>query len=94
VLTNSLPMTKQIMLDGLGLGFFTPTGFVDEVKSGELVHVPLAEPDLAGSEIGLLLHRERQSSPAVQALAARLIDEFAELERDFGEMVEPKRRTG
>lgn len=84
VMTNSLPMTKQILLAGLGIGFFTPTGFVDELKSGELVHVPLAEPDLSASEIGLLIHRDRQSTPAVRALATRLIDEFADLERDFG----------
>src|SRR5690606_28185439 len=86
LLTNSLPMTKEVMLAGLGIGFFTPTGFVDELKSGELVHVPMAEPDLSASEIGLLLHRERGSAPAVQALAARLIEEFAELERDFGSL--------
>lgn len=84
VLTNSLPMTKQIMINGLGIGFFTPTGFVDELKSGDLVHVPMAEPDLAGNEIGLLIHRDRQSSPAVKAIAERLIEEFAQLERDFG----------
>lgn len=86
VLTNSLPMTKQIMLDGLGIGFFTPTGFVDELISGDLVHVPLAEPDLSASEIGLLIHRDRQASPAVRALAARLMEQFAALERDVGKL--------
>ena len=86
LLTNSLPMTKEVMLAGLGIGFFTPTGFVDELKSGELVHVPMAEPDLSASEIGLLLHRDRRSAPAVQALAERLVEEFAELERDFGSL--------
>lgn len=86
LLTNSLPMTKQVMLTGLGLGFFTPTGFVDELKSRVLVHVPLAEPDLSASEIGLLIHRDRQSSRAVQALASQLEKEFADLERDFGEL--------
>jgi DNA-binding transcriptional LysR family regulator len=84
LLTNSLPMSKEVMLAGIGIGFFTPTGFVDELKSGKLVHVPLAEPDLSASEIGLLIHRERCASPAVQALAAHLIEEFAELEREFG----------
>ncbi|MCV3243285.1 LysR family transcriptional regulator [Mesorhizobium sp. ZC-5] len=83
LLTNSLPMTKEVMLAGLGIGFFTPTGFVDELKAGELIHVPLAEPDLSASEIGLLIHRDRQSSPAVSALAKRLVDKFAELERDI-----------
>jgi DNA-binding transcriptional LysR family regulator len=83
VLTNSLPMTKEIMRAGIGIGFFTPAGFVDELKSGELVHVPLAESDLSHSEIGLLIHRERQGWPAVRALTGRLIEEFAALERDI-----------
>lgn len=84
LLTNSLPMSKELMLAGLGIGFFTPTGFVDELRAGKLVHVPLAEPELSASEIGLLIHRERASSPAVQALAHQLIREFSELEREFG----------
>lgn len=92
LLTNSLPMTKHAMLNGLGIGFFTPTGFVDELKRRELVHVPLAEPDLSASEIGLLIHRDRHSSPAVRALAGRLIKEFADLERDFGELSPAPRR--
>jgi hypothetical protein len=57
---------------------------VDELKSGELVHIPMAEPDLSASEIGLLIHRDRQSSPAVRALGTRLIEEFVALERDIG----------
>lgn len=82
-LTNSLPMTKEMMRAGLGIGFFTPAGFINELKAGELVHVPLTEPDLSLSEIGVLIHRDRQASPAVQALSARLIDEFASLETDI-----------
>ena len=83
VLTNSLPMTKEIMRAGVGLGFFTPLGFVDELQSGALVHVPLAEPELSQSEIGLLIHRERQSWPAVRAVTGPVIEEMAALERDL-----------
>jgi DNA-binding transcriptional LysR family regulator len=84
VITNSLPMTKEMFRAGLGIGFFTPLGFVDELKAGALVHVPLAEPDLSASEIGLLIHRDRQSYPAVRALSANLVAEFANLEQDLG----------
>jgi DNA-binding transcriptional LysR family regulator len=94
VLTNSLPMTKEIMRAGIGLGFFTPAGFVDELKCGELVHVPLVESDLSHSEIGLLIHRERQGWPAVRALAGRLIAEFAALERDIEALGAEHRPTG
>jgi len=81
-LTNSLAMTKEMMRAGLGIGFFTPTGFISELKSRELVHVPLAEPDLSSNEIGVLVHRERQSDSAVRALATELVEEFRNLERD------------
>jgi DNA-binding transcriptional LysR family regulator len=87
VVTNSLTMTKESLHAGLGIGFFTPTGFVDELATGSLVHVPLAEPDLSASEIGLLIHRDRQSYPAVRALSANLVKEFASLERDIGMLV-------
>lgn len=82
-LTNSLPMTKEMMRAGLGIGFFTPAGFINELKTGELVHVPLTEPDLSLSEIGVLIHRDRQSAPAVRALSTSLIEEFADLEKDI-----------
>ena len=62
---------------------FTPAGFINELKTGELVHVPLTEPDLSLSEIGVLIHRDRQSAPAVRALSASLIEEFADLEKDI-----------
>lgn len=89
MLTNSLGMTREIMRAGLGIGFFTPTGFVEELKSGELVHVPLAEPELSASEIGLLVHRDRQSSPAVRVLGQRLVAEFEALQRDLDEIARP-----
>ncbi len=86
VLTNSLPMTKQILQAGLGIGFFTPTGFVEEIKAGDLVHVPLAEPNLSASEIGLLVHRGRKQSPAIRVLAAKLVEEFAALGREIEDL--------
>lgn len=86
LISNSLAMTRESLLAGLGIGFFTPTGFVDELKSGELVHVPLAEPELSASEIGLLIHRERQASPAVRILGQRLIEEFELLQRDIDQI--------
>lgn len=92
LLTNSLGMTRSVMLSGLGIGFFTPTGFIDDLKAGNLVHVPLLEPELSASEIGLLVHRDRQSSPAVQALSQRLVAEFQALQRDLDLIVAPHAR--
>ena len=80
VKSNSLVLMKQAIRDGLGIGFFTPTGFVDELARGELIHVPLAEPGLANSEIGLLVHRERLSTAPISLAASALAEAF----EDFG----------
>lgn len=89
VLTNSLPMTKDIMRSGVGIGFFTPAGFIEDLQAGELVHVPLAEPELSRSEIGLLIHRERQSWPAVRAVATALVDEMRAADREITRLSGP-----
>jgi DNA-binding transcriptional LysR family regulator len=78
--SNSLILMKQAIRDGLGIGFFTPTGFVDELARGEVVHIPLAERGFANSEIGLLVHRERLSTPPISIAAnsiAQAFEDFA-----------------
>jgi DNA-binding transcriptional LysR family regulator len=81
VISNSIELMRQAILAGLGIGFFTPVGFIDEIKRGELVHIPLAEPWLADSELGILVPRGRSlSAPvrvALDVVRARLL-EFAD----------------
>jgi DNA-binding transcriptional LysR family regulator len=64
IVSNSIDFMRQIILAGLGIGFFTPVGFVDEIERGDLVHVPLAEPGLAGSAIGILVPQDRRPTLA------------------------------
>ena len=68
IVSNSIEFMRQMMLSNLGIGFFTPVGFLDEIRGGALVHVPLAEPRLNDSRIGLLVPRRRQSPPALLAI--------------------------
>ena len=69
IISNSIDLMRHMILAGLGIGFFTPVGFIDEIKSKVLVHVPLAEPWLADSEIGVIVPRARPpSAPARVAL--------------------------
>ena len=51
---------RRIIERGLGIGFFTPIGFIDEIERGELVHVSLSEPLLAESAIAVLVPRGRE----------------------------------
>ena len=71
------------MKAGLGLGFFTPTGFVDEIARGEFVHIPLAEAGLAASEIGLFAHRVRAAAHHISVVVDELKRQFDLLEEDI-----------
>ena len=80
LVSNSIDFMRQIIERGLGIGFFTPIGFIDEIERGELVHVALAEPLLADSAIAILVPRGREPTlPARIAMDAirRDLAEFA-----------------
>jgi DNA-binding transcriptional LysR family regulator len=83
VTSNSLSVMKEAMKAGLGIGFFTPVGFVEEIARGELKHVPLAEPGLAASEIGLFVHRTRSGAHHISIVAEQLKAEFERLEAEL-----------
>jgi DNA-binding transcriptional LysR family regulator len=83
VTSNSLIVMKETIKAGLGLGFFTPTGFIEEIARGELVHVPLAEAGLAASEIGLFAHRVRAGAQHISVVLGELKREFGLLEEDI-----------
>jgi DNA-binding transcriptional LysR family regulator len=71
IVSNSIDFMRQIVGKGLGLGFFTPIGFIDEIERGELVHVSLSEPLLAESAIAILTARGREPTlPARIAIEA------------------------
>lgn len=83
VKTNSLLLSKEAMKAGLCIGFYTPTGFIDEIHAGALVHVPLSEQELAATEWGLFVHRSRAASPSIRAVARVLIEGFEILRDDI-----------
>jgi DNA-binding transcriptional LysR family regulator len=68
VVANSIEFIRHMMRSKSSIGgFVTPIGFLDEIRRGELVHVPLVEPRF--SRIGVLVpRRRRQSPPALLAI--------------------------
>ncbi len=83
IVSNSIEFMRQTIKSGLGIGFFTPVGFLDEIRRGELVHVPLIEPGLAQSRIGILVPRYRRLSPP----ARLMISHISERLREFGDLL-------
>ncbi|HEY1942908.1 MAG TPA: LysR family transcriptional regulator [Roseiarcus sp.] len=83
ITSNSMILMKQAIKAGLGVGFFTPVGFVDEIASGELVHRPLVEPNLAGSEIGVYVHRTRSGAHHISIVVDELKRELMALGKDI-----------
>jgi DNA-binding transcriptional LysR family regulator len=71
-ISNSLEFMRRMLLEGMGVGFFTRLGFMDEIARGLLVHVPLAEPRLRNVPIGVLVARRRASPPSVQLVLDEL----------------------
>ena len=94
VQSNSLTMMKAAMASGLGIGFFTPTGFVDEIRAGELVCVPLGEPGLASTEIGLFVHRGRAATAPVHVLVTELAQQLDDLAQDIRTLSSRTQRPG
>jgi DNA-binding transcriptional LysR family regulator len=79
IVSNSIDFMRQTILSGLGIGFFTPAGFIEDIARGELVHVPLAEPGLADSAIGILVPQDRRPT-----LAGRIVMDTVRLRlREF-----------
>ncbi|HZP99294.1 MAG TPA: LysR family transcriptional regulator [Reyranella sp.] len=83
IVSNSIEFMRQTIKSGLGIGFFTPVGFFDEIRRGELVHVPLVEPGLAQSRIGILVPRFRRLSPP----ARLMVDHIGARLREFGDLL-------
>lgn len=83
VISNSIELMRKAILSGLGIGFFTPVGFIDEIKRRELVHIPLAEPWLADSELGVLVPRGRAPSAPVSAVLEAVRAHLLALSRDL-----------
>ena len=81
IVSNSIEFMRQVIKSGLGIGFFTPVGFLEEIRRGELVHVPLAEPGLAQSRIGILVPRYRRLSPPARLMINHISERLARLRR-------------
>jgi len=74
LVANNLGLLKHMVKAGLGVAFYTRIGFVDELRNGSVVAVPLVETRLTQIRVGLIIPRRRPPTPA----AAAMIDHLTE----------------
>jgi len=63
IFTNSLPLAKDMILRGGGLGLYTKLGFLDEIESGQLRFVPLEVSQLKALKLGIIVSAKVNMAP-------------------------------
>jgi DNA-binding transcriptional LysR family regulator len=79
LVANTLVLLKHMVRAGLGVAFYTRIGFIDELRAGSVIAVPLAETRLAEIRVGLMLPRRRRPTPAVAAMIEHLSEALHDL---------------
>jgi DNA-binding transcriptional LysR family regulator len=64
LVSNSLPMTRKMILANKGVAFFTRLAFRQEIAGGELAHIPFADDRSFALKIGIIVAESRRLSPA------------------------------
>lgn len=67
VVSNSMLALKPLIVAGIGIAFYTPIGFIDELARGDIVAVPLKVEPFQQLRVGLMFHRRRKPTPAAAA---------------------------
>ena len=59
LVSNSQTMLKPFIMSGEGVAFFTPLGFIDEIRAGSIVPLPIEGSRLQSLHIGVLVQKRR-----------------------------------
>jgi DNA-binding transcriptional LysR family regulator len=66
LVSNSIQMLKVALLANQGIAFFTPFGFLSELKAGDLLWKPFRSAGINKMKLGLLVAKNRKLSPSAQ----------------------------
>lgn len=70
--SNSLPLAKDMILRGKGVGIYSKIGFIDEIDAGRLRYRAIASPALQTLRIGVLISTKSGLTP-IQHLLCRAV---------------------
>lgn len=88
VATNNQMMLKPLILSGVGVAFFTPLGLLEELRSGDVVAIPIAGSSLVDLEVGIVVARNRPMTGATEAVAEFLGRELAAFSAEIEEVLQ------
>ena len=88
VASNNIAMLRPIIQAGLGVAFFTPLGLSDELKSGDIVGVPIDGSRLGGLRMGILIPKRRQPTHAASAMIDQVRTALGGLGARHGEIID------
>ena len=81
--SNTLALTKRLLLRGAGIAFYTRLGFVEELADGRLVAIPIEDERLSRLRLSLIMSSDRSPTVAVRAMAEHLAAALARFAADF-----------
>lgn len=88
VATNNQMMLKPLILSGVGVAFFTPLGLLEELRSGDVIAIPIAGSSLKDLEVGIVVARNRPMTGATEAVAAFLGEELAKFSGEIEDVLQ------
>lgn len=72
LVSNSIDLMKHVLRANMGVAFFSRLGFREEIASGALVHIALAEPRLAELRLGVIVPTQRRLNTVAAVMAGEL----------------------
>lgn len=87
IVSNSQMMLKPFIMAGDGVAFFTHMGFMEEIRSGEIVALPLSGSRLQSLHIGILVQKRRQLTHAAEAVIEMFSRELQKYSDTINEVI-------
>lgn len=63
MITNSVPLAKEMIAQGLGVGIYTKQAILDELAAGSLKFIPIDHPILSAQRLGIFIPANRFLDP-------------------------------
>ena len=72
LITNSLPLARNLMLNNQGVGLYSKIGFLEEVEQGLLQYITILSPALKNRKMGILTSSRSHPNPATNLMCRAL----------------------